>query len=88
MAPDERNGAPGAQAAPSPVLAVDDLHRLLDGQMAVTNVDGNLRVEIIRGRGRRNQVLWVPWEEAAHLLTLHGERAALLALDTSLVGLP
>lgn len=62
MAPDERNGALVPKLLQSSVLSVNDLHRLLDGQMPVTNADGNLRVEIIRGRGQRNQILWVPGE--------------------------
>lgn len=72
----------------SPVIDADGLRRLLAGHTPVSDDEGNVRVEIIRGRGRRNQVLWVPLEEAARLLALHGDRAALLTLDTSTGGIP
>lgn len=75
-----------SQLSPSPVLGVADLHRMLVGMTPVTDEDGNLRIEIIRGGRRRNQILWVPWEEAAHLLTQDANRAALMAWDTPTEG--
>lgn len=62
-------------------MDIDDLQRLLTGQTPLTDGAGNLRVEILQGRGRRNRIMWVPLDEAARLITIHGNRAALMTLD-------
>jgi len=64
-----------------PNLDIDDLKRLLIGQTPLTDGAGNLRVEILQGRGRRNMVVWVSFDEAARLIALYGSQAALMTLD-------
>ena len=63
-------------------MDVDELRKRLDGMTPATDGQGRLRVEILQAKGRRNRVVWVSLEEAAQLITIHDNRAAILTIDT------
>ncbi len=69
-------------------LDTADLQHLLHGLTPVTNLAGFLRVEVMGERGNPNHISWVHWEAATRLLTIHGDRAALLTIDASESALP
>lgn len=59
-----------------------DLQDLLAGTRPVTNLAGLLRIEVREGKGRPNRISWVSWREAARLLAVHGDRAAIMSIET------
>jgi hypothetical protein len=67
-------------------MDADELRKRLDGMTPITDRLGRLRVEIMQATGRRNRIVYADWGEAARLLTLHGNRAALITIDTPAEG--
>lgn len=67
-------------------MDADELRKRLDGMTPITDGQGRLRVEIIQATGRRNRVVYADWDEAARLITLHGNRAALITIGTPASG--